>query len=104
MNDWAMRVARQEYSRLICEGMGIFLIAEAWGIEPVYLARQCVMDAEPVWRELPKRVQGRGLLTEPYLLGRMAEQIEQMYQDSEGVVVCLPEKSGNKRSLVQGQR
>jgi hypothetical protein len=36
--DYAMQLARSEYRRLILDGMGIFLIAEAWGIERLFVA------------------------------------------------------------------
>ena len=63
-----------------------FLIAEAWDIEPLYLAHQNQMDADPVWRELPAHAKGRGLLTEPYLLEQMTQQIIKMYEKTENLV------------------
>ena len=97
MSEWAYRLAQQEYGRLIRQGMGIFLIAEAWDIEPIYLAHQDQMDADRVWVALPNHVRGRGLLTEPYLLGRMAEQIRQMYAIEEGNVLCIPKRNAAQR-------
>ena len=44
------------------------------------------MDSDPVWRELPAHAKGRGLLTEPYLLGQMARQIIEMYEKTENLV------------------
>ena len=86
MSAWAYTIARQEYGRLIKQGWGIFLIAEAWDIEPLYLAHQNQMDADPVWRELPAHAKGRGLLTEPYLLEQMTQQIIKMYEKTENLV------------------
>tara|TARA_A100000171_G_scaffold25913_1_gene24142 strand:- start:16357 stop:16647 length:291 start_codon:yes stop_codon:yes gene_type:complete len=86
MSAWAYRIAQQEYGRLIRQGMGIFLIAEAWDIEPMYLAHQDQMNADRVWVALPNHVRGRGLLTEPYLLGQMAQQIIEMYEKTENLV------------------
>ena len=60
--DGAMRLARQEYSRSIMEGMGLFMIAEAWGIEP--------------WAKT--QYGGYGALTEGYVLEQMALQIMEM--------------------------
>jgi hypothetical protein len=86
MSEWAYRIAQQEYGRLIRQGMGIFLIAEAWDIQPLYLAHQDQMNADRVWVALPNHIRGRGLLTEPYLLGKMAQQIIEMYEKTENLV------------------
>jgi hypothetical protein len=60
--DEAIRLARQEYNRSIMEGMGLFLIAEAWGIEPWAVTQYG----------------GHGVLTEGYVLSEMAGQIMEM--------------------------
>ena len=60
--DEAMRLARQEYSRSIMEGMGLFMIAEAWGIEPWAVTQYG----------------GFGALTEGYVLEQVALQIMEM--------------------------
>ena len=60
--DEAMRLARQEYRRSIIEGMGLFMIAEAWGIKPWAVTQYG----------------GFGALTEGYLLEQMALQIMEM--------------------------
>ena len=86
MSEWAFRIAQQEYGRLIRQGWGIFLIAEAWDINPLYLAHQDQMDADRVWVALPAHARGRGLLTEPYLLGQMTQQIIEMYEKTENLV------------------
>ena len=54
-----LELAQQEFNRAVRDDMGIFLIAEAWGIEPYQIIRG-----------------GNGLLTEPYVVGKIAEQIE----------------------------
>ena len=64
--DEAMQLARQEYSRSIMEGMGLFLIAEAWGIKPWAVTQYG----------------GHGVLTEGYVLDQMARQIMEMYSGS----------------------
>ena len=60
--DEAMRLAKQEYRRSILEGLGIFMIAEAWDIEP------CAVT----------QYGGHGALTEGWLLEQMAMQIMEM--------------------------
>ena len=61
--DEAMQLARQEYSRSIMEGMGLFLIAEAWGIKPYQVVRH---------------KDGYGLLTEGFVVAEIAKQIMEM--------------------------
>tara|TARA_R100000805_G_C3598331_1_gene99246 strand:- start:68 stop:370 length:303 start_codon:yes stop_codon:yes gene_type:complete len=58
----AMQLARAEYRRSIIGGMGLFLIAEAWGIEPWAVTQYG----------------GHGVLTEGYVLAEMAGQIMEM--------------------------
>jgi len=81
--DYAMRLARSEYRRLILEGMGIFLIAQAWDIQPM----RVVQD-------------GYGVLTEAYVLEQMTQQILGMnieeeetadakHCDNEDEMLCL---------------
>ena len=60
--DEAMRLARQEYRRSIIEGMGLFMIAEAWGIQP----------------RAKTQYGGHGALTEGFVLAEMAGQIMEM--------------------------
>lgn len=62
----AEKLARQEMSRLIADNMGLFLIAEAWDIEPFRLAKY-----------------GSGLLTEAYVLEQMTSQIMEMSIEKE---------------------
>ena len=71
----AMRLARQEYRRLTLEGMGIFLIAEAWDIPAIRYCSDYVADFEHVRSGLPKHLRSYGVLTEPYVLQQMAKQI-----------------------------
>lgn len=60
--DEAMRLAKQDYRRSVLDGMGLFMIAEAWGIEP--------------WAKT--QYGGHGVLTEGYVLDQMARQIMEM--------------------------
>jgi hypothetical protein len=64
--DEAMQLARAEHRRSIIEGMGLFMIAEAWGIEPWAVTQYG----------------GHGVLTEGYVLDQMARQIMEMYSGS----------------------
>ena len=57
----AVVVAQKEFNRAVRRDMGIFLIAEAYGIEPYQVVRH---------------KDGAGLLTEPYVVGKIADQIE----------------------------
>ena len=67
--DDAMVLARAEYRRAILDGMGLFMIAEAWGIEPWAVTQY----------------EGHGVLTEGYVLDEMARQIMEMYSGSDAV-------------------
>jgi len=60
--DEAMQLARADYRRSIIEGMGLFMIAEAWGIKPWAVTQYG----------------GHGVLTEGYVLAEMAGQIMEM--------------------------
>ena len=60
--DEAIQLARAEYRRSVIEGMGLFMIAEAWGMEP--------------WAKT--QYGGHGVLTEGYVLDQMARQIMEM--------------------------
>jgi hypothetical protein len=53
------RMAQRWFNAAVRDDMGIFLIAEAWGIKPYRVTRH-----------------GRGLLTEPYVVENIAKQIE----------------------------
>jgi hypothetical protein len=64
----AEKLARQEMSRLVNDYMGLFLIAEAWDIEPMRPTSN-----------------GQGLLTEAYVLEQMTLQIMGMgIEEEEG--------------------
>lgn len=67
--DDAMDMARAEYRRSILDGMGLFMIAEAWDIEP--------------WAKT--QYGGHGVLTEGFVLDQMARQIMEMDLESDTV-------------------
>jgi hypothetical protein len=60
--DEAMQLAQADYRRSVIEGMGLFVIAEAWGIKPWAVTQYG----------------GHGVLTEGYVLAEMAGQIMEM--------------------------
>jgi hypothetical protein len=60
--DEAMQLALADYRRSVIEGMGLFVIAEAWGIKPWAVTQYG----------------GHGVLTEGYVLSEMAGQIMEM--------------------------
>lgn len=59
----AMEMAQQEFNRAVAADMGIYLIAEAFGIKPIQVVRHG---------------DGYGLLTEKYVVVEIARQIEEM--------------------------
>ena len=76
-HDEAIRLAKQDYRRSVLDGMGLFMIAEAWGIEPWAVTQYG----------------GHGVLTEGYVLDQMARQIMEMYSGSDTLaakVLYLP--------------
>jgi len=79
----AMQIARDEYTRLIIAGLGIFRIADAWGIERQYPGSVRALSLDLVWIDTPERLKQRGLLSEPYVLAEMAKQIMEMGVEKE---------------------
>ena len=79
----AMQIARDEYARLILDGMGIFLIAEAWGIERQYPGSVKALSLDLVWIDTPEPLKQRGFLSEPYLLAEMAKQVRAISSEEE---------------------
>ena len=81
----AMEMAQQEFKRAVAAGMGIYLIAEAFGIKPIQVVRHG---------------DGYGLLTEKYVVVEIARQIEEMgiaKEEAEQCVVC-----GAKHEIMWG--
>ena len=62
----ARRMAEEEYSRSILEGLGLFMIAEAWQIKPYAVTQYG----------------GHGALTEAYVLDQITLIIMSMYAAS----------------------
>ncbi len=84
----AMQIARDEYARLIADGMGIFRIAEAWDIERQYTGSVKALSLDLVWIDTPEPLKQRGFLSEPYLLAEMAKQVR---------VISSEEEQGSKQ-------
>ena len=66
MNQQIMDMAQAEFNRAIMNNMGIYLIAEAWGIKPYQVVRH---------------KDGYGLLTEGFVVVEIAKQIMEMKID-----------------------
>ena len=59
----ALQLAQEDFNRAVAADMGIYLIAEAWGIEPYQVVRH---------------KDGYGLLTEGFVVAEIAKQIMEM--------------------------
>ena len=66
-HDEAIAMAQEHYGWSIREGLGLFLIAEAWGIKPWAVTQY----------------EGHGVLTEGYVIEQMAQQIMEMWRGKE---------------------
>ena len=62
----ALKLAQEDFNRAVAADMGIYLIAEAWGIEPYQVVRH---------------KDGYGLLTEGFVVAEIAKQIMEMKID-----------------------
>ena len=63
----ATAMAQEHYGWSIKEGLGLFLIADAWGIKPWAVTQD----------------EGHGVLTEGYVIEQMAQQIMEMWRGKE---------------------
>ena len=63
MNQQIMDMAQAEFNRAVMNNLGIYMIAEAWGIEP---------------RQVVRHKDGYGLLTEGFVVAEIAKQIKEM--------------------------
>ena len=79
--DEAMQLARADYRRSILDGMGLFMIAEAWGIKP--------------WAKT--QYGDHGVLTEGYVLAEMAGQIMEMGLGSGTMAATVHQLRGEAR-------
>ena len=80
----AMQLAQEDYNRAVAADMGIYLIAEAWGIEPYQVVRH---------------KDGYGLLTEGFVVAEIAKQLMEMKIDGSDRVaatVCKLQRKARK--------
>jgi hypothetical protein len=82
--DKAMQLALADYRRSVIEGMGLFMIAESWGIEP---------------RQVVRHKDGYGLLTEGFVLAEMAGQIMEMDLEQNTLAAEVLYLSGISREI-----
>ncbi len=66
MNQQIMDMAQAEFNRAVMNNLGIYMIAEAWVIEP---------------RQVVRHKDGYGLLTEGFVVAEIAKQIMEMKID-----------------------
>jgi hypothetical protein len=69
----ALQLAQEDFNRAVAADMGIYLIAEAWGIEPYQVVRH---------------KDGYGLLTEGFVVAEIAKQIMEMDIDGSNRVAA----------------
>ena len=63
----ATAMAKEHFGWSVTEGMGLFMIAEAWGIKPWAVTQY----------------EGHGVLTEGFVIEQMAQQIMEMWRGKE---------------------
>lgn len=85
----AMEMAQQEFNRAVAADMGIYLIAEAFGIKPIQVVRHG---------------DGYGLLTEKYVVVEIARQIEEMGIAKEEVRVATGVSNRKQTGAMRGVR
>lgn len=101
----AMQLAREEYRRIVREGMSIFQAAEAWDIPRIrYKSDEWLEMWDSNWQKLPEYLKqgGHGVLSEKYLLEEMAKQIMEMDIEEEADDTQHSDDQGNVRFLRQG--
>ena len=64
--DEAYQLATEHYKQSILDNMGLFMIAEAWGIKPWAVTQY----------------EGHGVLTEAYVIDEMTKQVLEMFNES----------------------
>ena len=89
MNKQIMDMAQAEFNRAVMNDMGIYMIAEAWGIEP---------------RQVVRHKDGYGLLTEGFVVAEIAKQIKEMKvgQDRMAATLCQLRSDTRKNVGIMG--
>ena len=85
MNQQIMDMAQQEFNRAVMNNLGIYMIAEAWGIEP---------------RQVVRHKDGYGLLTEGFVVAEIAKQIKEMKVGQERMAATVRQLRSNTRTNV----
>ena len=83
--DEAMHLAQEDFNRAVAADMGIYLIAEAWGIEPYQVVRHG---------------NGYGLLTEGYVVAEIAKQIREMKVGKDTMAANVRQLRSNTRTTL----
>ena len=85
MNQQITDMAQQEFNRAVMNDMGIYMIAEAWGIKP---------------RQVVRHKDGYGLLTEGFVVAEIAKQIREMKVGQDRMAATLCQLRGDTRKNV----
>ena len=85
MNQQIMDMAQAEFNRAVMNNLGIYMIAEAWGIKP---------------RQVVRHKDGYGLLTEGFVVAEIAKQIEEMKVGQDTVAASLRQLRSDTRENV----
>ena len=85
MNQQILDMAQAEFNRAVMNNLGIYMIAEAWGIEP---------------RQVVRHGNGYGLLTEGFVVAEIAKQIREMKVGQDTVAATLCQLRGDTRKNV----
>ncbi len=83
MNQQIMDMAQQEFNRAVMNNMGIYMIAEAWGIKPWAVTQYG----------------GHGVLTEGFVVAEIAKQIEEMDIGSDTMAATVHQLWGEARQI-----
>ena len=89
MSQQIMDMAQAEFNRAVMNNLGIYMIAEAWGIEP---------------RQVVRHKDGYGLLTEGFVVAEIAKQIKEMKvgQDTVAATLCQLRSDTRKNVGIMG--
>jgi hypothetical protein len=85
MNQQIMDMAQAEFNRAVMNNLGIYMIAEAWCIEPYQVVRHG---------------NGYGLLTEGFVVAEIAKQIKEMKVGQDRMAATLCQLRGDTRKNV----
>ena len=83
MNQQIMDMAQAEFNRAVMNNLGIYMIAEAWGIKPWAVTQYG----------------GHGVLTEGFVVAEIAKQIEEMDIGSDTMAATVHQLWGEARQI-----